>query len=316
VLQGLYSSNPDLIVAYSEISFCAKHFVDYYGVNSLRIYLSPTALLSNILPWPYRNLSKFYKRFYKLSQLFLLTYDVSFFKRLLNTFIVQLHQLCRRLTGVGNEMKRVNLLLFPEWFSLGDKYSADVIYLGFPLAPNYVDKNTVAPTLSLGCRYEIFTAGSFSTHEQRFFEVSAEYCKTTGIQGVFICHDIDQINKYACENILVFDFIDFSELLKFADLAIHHGGIGTISQCIAQEVPQIIVPSEFDQVDNGWRVSELGLGVMIFLDSYTVDFILTAKATFERVDVKSNMLTVKESLAIDKLYLLANFEDLLLSVYL
>lgn len=41
---------------------------------------------------------------------------------------------------------------------------------------------------------------------------------------------------------------------------VHHGGIGSLAQGLAAEAPQLVLPSAYDQFENGIRLKHLGLG--------------------------------------------------------
>ena len=54
-----------------------------------------------------------------------------------------------------------------------------------------------------------------------------------------------------------------TQLLKHADLAIIHGGMGSVKECIQEEVPMIIMPLGLDQFENAGRVAFHQIGVAI-----------------------------------------------------
>lgn len=62
------------------------------------------------------------------------------------------------------------------------------------------------------------------------------------------------------ENVKVFGFVDQKTVLKNADLAITHGGYGSIKECIYYETPMIVSPSSYDQAGNAARVHFKGIG--------------------------------------------------------
>jgi rhamnosyltransferase subunit B len=51
---------------------------------------------------------------------------------------------------------------------------------------------------------------------------------------------------------------------------VHYGGIGTVSQCFAAGLPQLIVPLVFDQFDNACYVERLGAGLKMDLRQWSV----------------------------------------------
>lgn len=67
-------------------------------------------------------------------------------------------------------------------------------------------------------------------------------------------------------NVRVVNWAPQLEVLKRASLAMTHGGLGTIKECVYFEVPMIVFPAKFDQPDNAARVAFHGLGVCASLD--------------------------------------------------
>ena len=52
---------------------------------------------------------------------------------------------------------------------------------------------------------------------------------------------------------------------------VHHGGIGTLSQCLKAGVPQLIVAMSLDQPDNAERIEKIGAGLGINASRFTFD---------------------------------------------
>ena len=67
-------------------------------------------------------------------------------------------------------------------------------------------------------------------------------------------------SNIANKNISVFPWIPQKEVLKTASLAIVHGGMGTIKECIFYGVPMLITPLGRDQLDNAQRIAHHKLG--------------------------------------------------------
>ena len=84
-------------------------------------------------------------------------------------------------------------------------------------------------------------------------------------------------------------FVDQAAVLDQVDLAIHHGGTGTVLGCLAAGVPQVVTPQGADQFINAARISELGLGVAVGNDApdrsvvAAVDRVLTDELLRSRV---------------------------------
>lgn len=80
---------------------------------------------------------------------------------------------------------------------------------------------------------------------------------------------IDKFDLPQTETILKLKYIDFGYVFSKTKLIVHHGGIGTCAQALLAGKPQIICPLQYDQPDNGWRISKLGVGGMITKDQLT-----------------------------------------------
>ena len=54
------------------------------------------------------------------------------------------------------------------------------------------------------------------------------------------------------------DWTDLPSLMPQIKAVAHHGGIGTCALAWASQTPQVILPSAYDQHENGWRMAQLG----------------------------------------------------------
>ena len=74
------------------------------------------------------------------------------------------------------------------------------------------------------------------------------------------------------DSIHVVDFAPQYELLERVDVAIIHGGIGSIQQCVAQEVPMVVHRfGDVDQPGCAVRIEHHGLGRRVDLLTVTPD---------------------------------------------
>ena len=55
------------------------------------------------------------------------------------------------------------------------------------------------------------------------------------------------------ENLLIFDYLPYSDVLDQMDFAIHHAGAGIMMGCIDLGIPSLILPQDYDQFDNAVR---------------------------------------------------------------
>ena len=64
------------------------------------------------------------------------------------------------------------------------------------------------------------------------------------------------------ENLLIFDYLPYSDVLDQMDFAIHHAGAGILMGCIEQGIPSLILPQDYDQFDNAVRAELFQIGLV------------------------------------------------------
>lgn len=69
------------------------------------------------------------------------------------------------------------------------------------------------------------------------------------------------------ENVRLFNWVPQVEILKKAEVAIIHGGLGSVKECIYNAVPMIVIPMGRDQFNNAERVDYHRLGKLYKLES-------------------------------------------------
>jgi len=65
------------------------------------------------------------------------------------------------------------------------------------------------------------------------------------------------------DNVILRPFVPQADVLANADLAIAHGGMGTVSDAVTYGVPLILTPLAADQFFNAYRLEELGIGQVV-----------------------------------------------------
>jgi UDP:flavonoid glycosyltransferase YjiC (YdhE family) len=65
------------------------------------------------------------------------------------------------------------------------------------------------------------------------------------------------------DNAVVVDWMSYSQVLPLADLAITHGGHGTVCRALGAGVPVLCCPAVGDMAENGARVQWAGAGLML-----------------------------------------------------
>jgi zeaxanthin glucosyltransferase len=70
-------------------------------------------------------------------------------------------------------------------------------------------------------------------------------------------------------NVTVARWVSQIDILKVASLAITHGGLGSVKECIYHGVPMIVLPLGYDQPDNANRVQHHQLGISWNIETVT-----------------------------------------------
>ncbi|WP_395730902.1 glycosyltransferase [Prosthecobacter sp.] len=166
------------------------------------------------------------------------------------------------------------LALFPEWYAGPQPdWPAHTLQWDFPLE-DVADEKPLGPELSAfldaGEKPVVFTLGSFHLHSRRYFEVAARIAAELGCRAVFATREVSQAPAALTPSVFVTSYAPFSALLPRARAFVHHGGIGTTSQCFAAGLPQLITPLAYDQPDNAACVERLGAGLQLDIGQFTV----------------------------------------------
>ncbi|MEO5912680.1 MAG: nucleotide disphospho-sugar-binding domain-containing protein [Luteolibacter sp.] len=170
------------------------------------------------------------------------------------------------------------LALFPDWFG-GVKRDQphNTFQWDFPLEDMAHDRPMdpdLEKFLDEGEKPILFTAGTGQFHASDFFKTAARVVKQLGCRAVFLTTKPEQVPADLPDTIFVSRYAPFSLLLPRAAAMVHHGGIGTTSQCLAAGIPQLVVFMALDQPDNAARVQRLGVGLSIRSGNLTAELLL------------------------------------------
>jgi rhamnosyltransferase subunit B len=175
----------------------------------------------------------------------------------------------RSILGSWLHSPELVLALFPDWFAPPQTdWPQQTVLTGFPL---YDERETAPPSAELesfirdGTPPIVFTPGSANIQQEasRFFQAAADACRRLGRRGMLLTRFRDPIPQNLPDGVRHFEFVPFSWLLPRAAAIVHHGGIGTMSQGLAAGIPQLIMPMNFDQHDNVYRLEQLGCGTRL-----------------------------------------------------
>ncbi len=94
---------------------------------------------------------------------------------------------------------------------------------------------------------------------------------------------IDYVKIKNTKKVTVIPWLEQTAELKNAHIAVTHGGLASIKECIYNEVPFVIVPMGKDQKENAVRVREANIGAVTDIDSINVSRMINVIADAQDV---------------------------------
>src|SRR6266566_3258145 len=102
-----------------------------------------------------------------------------------------------------------------------------------------------------------------------YYQISIESILACGARALLINAPEMSVSPEQREDVLHVSFAPFSEVFPACAAVIHHGGIGTIAQCLRAGVPSLVVPGGVDQPFNAAQVVQRKAGLWIPRKHYT-----------------------------------------------
>ena len=172
-----------------------------------------------------------------------------------------------RIFTSWNNSPQLVLGLFPDWFGpMQPDWPAHTAVVGFPLWDPPAETELSAEVdafLQAGDPPIVFAPGSANVQATEFFRTAAEACVQLRRRGMLMTKYPDQLPPGLPSSVRQFGFVPFSKLLPRVAAMVHHGGIGTCAQGLANALPQVVMPMAYDQLDNGSRLTRLGVGAVV-----------------------------------------------------
>jgi len=152
------------------------------------------------------------------------------------------------------------------------KYVRMTGFLFWDRPTNWQFPDTLKAFLHGGKPVVAVTAGSVAPGERALFssyyQVSIESILACGARALLI-NAPENVAPEQSEDVLQVSFAPFSEVFPACSVVIHHGGIGTIAQCLRAGVPALVVPGGMDQPFNAAQVVQRKAGLWIPRKRYT-----------------------------------------------
>jgi UDP:flavonoid glycosyltransferase YjiC (YdhE family) len=158
----------------------------------------------------------------------------------------------------------ISLGLFPEWFSgHPPDWPRQTLLGGFPMqdGPGELPPE-VEEFLAAGPPPAVLTVRSQMVDRQRLYRIGAAACEKLGHRCLLVIPSREWVESTA-PGLMCVEAAPFGKLFSRASLLIHPGSIGTTALALAAGLPQLCLPTAFDQYDNARRVCELGAGLSL-----------------------------------------------------
>lgn len=136
----------------------------------------------------------------------------------------------------------------------------------------------------------------FNDSDDNIYDIFFEAFKDSDVVVIMTAYGID-ISKFNIpKNFIVKNYVPQTEILKYTDVAITHGGMNSTSDLICNDIPFVAIPFGADQPYIAKRVSELGAAISLDKDKLTPD---TLRSCVKIVETdrkyKKNMRKIKDS---------------------
>lgn len=109
----------------------------------------------------------------------------------------------------------------------------------------------------------VFTAGTGQIHAHEFFAEAADACCLLNRPGIFLTQYPEHLPSPLPPQIHHLRYAPLGRLLHKSAAIVHHGGIGTAARALSAGIPQLMMPTIFDQCDNAYRFSGIGVAASI-----------------------------------------------------
>jgi UDP:flavonoid glycosyltransferase YjiC (YdhE family) len=117
----------------------------------------------------------------------------------------------------------------------------------------------------------VFTLGSAAVFDAgNFYEESAQAARLLKRRAVLLVGP-NTAPEARSSDILVCDYLPYSQVFPRAAAVVHQGGLGTTAQALRAGRPMLLMPYSHDQPDNADRLVRLGVGRTISRRKYSAE---------------------------------------------
>ncbi|MCE9603515.1 MAG: glycosyltransferase [Planctomycetia bacterium] len=172
------------------------------------------------------------------------------------------------------------LAAFPDWWGAPQpEWPKQTHVVGFPVYDAAPGQGLSAETLQFldaGTKPIVFSPGNSHLHTKAYFQAAIEACRRLGRRGILITKRREEIASSLSDDILHLNYAPFQALLPQASAVVHHAGVGSIAAALRAGVPQVSIPSNFNQPDAAARAERLGVGRTVHESRVSADTLARA----------------------------------------
>jgi len=154
--------------------------------------------------------------------------------------------------------------LFPEWWGEPQpEWPEQMRLVGFPVYDGSERRSLsdrAKRFLESGSKPIVFTPGNSHLHTTEYFTAAVEACRRLNRRGILITGRAEEVPAILPDDVLHTNYEPFQALLKRAATVVHHAGTGSLAASLRAGIPQISIPSNFNQPDAAARLERLGVG--------------------------------------------------------
>ena len=155
--------------------------------------------------------------------------------------------------------------MFPDWWGGAHAdWPLQMVTTGFPLwdRTESQEMSTELQQFVGDDKVLIFSPGASSGHTDTHFAAYSQTCRRLEKKGIVLTPRADTIAS--TDPCIRFErYVPFRQLLAHAAAVVHHAGIGTSAHCLKAGIPQVVVPTLYNQPDTAIRLEKLGVGRQI-----------------------------------------------------
>jgi len=154
--------------------------------------------------------------------------------------------------------------LFPEWWGEPQpEWPQQTRLVGFPVYDRSERRSLSDKTtrfLASGSKPIVFTPGNSNLHTIEYFAAAVEACRRLKRRGLLITSRNEEVPPELPTDVLHTPYEPFQPLLQQAAAVVHHAGTGSLAAALRAGVPQLSIPSNFNQPDAAARLERLQVG--------------------------------------------------------